>query len=331
MTLRCLLLALLLALPVRAQAGDDAPGALPPSSWPADGRVACPSLRACCVAGEEDCTHPAASRALLAAGSVGHFGAGLAMFAAGDGNDKGDPLGALVGIGIIGTAGSLLGLVAGLLSPRGETRVDDRPSRPSLSVGLRPGGTATVEERVPYGLSVRVDPTFVLGPEVRLTPHAGVLIELGTAASVDPRPQSAEPTGGSTYPVTLTSHRTRLSVGAELAVALPYPHHVRKPLYTGPVEVRWKPWLELRRRVLQPGTSARQLVGHTALYASFGMRWHVSPRQRFTVYVGPRFDRVTWSDPGSLAPHVGPGAFGSLYAEVRWQLDLLLSDNYISA
>ena len=113
-----LLLALLLLLPSAARGGeaeDETPADLPSTTWPNDGRVACPSLQACCVEGEEHCTHPAAARALLAGVSVGHFGVGLAMFAAGDGLDKGDPLGGLVGIGIIGTAGSLLGLVAGLL------------------------------------------------------------------------------------------------------------------------------------------------------------------------------------------------------------------------
>jgi len=301
-----LLLALLLLLPSAARGGeaeDETPADLPSTTWPNDGRVACPSLQACCVEGEEHCTHPAAARALLAGVSVGHFGVGLAMFAAGDGLDKGDPLGGLVGIGIIGTAGSLLGLVAGLLAPRGETTVADRPSRPAFRVSLTPGGSSTIGEQSPYGLSVRVDPTFVLGPEVRLQPHIGLSTELGQSTWLDPRPQLAE-SGSSTFPVALTSHRTRISLGLELALALPYPHKLPRPLYTGPVELRWKPWFELRRRVLQPGTDARQLVGHTALYAAFGMRWHVSPRQR------------------SLEPRLGQGAFGSLYAEARWQLDV---------
>jgi hypothetical protein len=319
-----LLLALLLLLPSAARGGeadDEQPSDLPSTTWPSQGRVACPSLRACCVEGEEECTHPAAARALLAGVSAAHFGAGLVMFAAGDGANKGDPLGGLVGIGIIGAAGSLLGLVAGLLAPRGETTVPDRPSRPTLRLSLTPGGSSTIGERSPYGLAIRLDPTFVLGPEVRLQPHVGLSIELGHREWVDPRPQLAS-SGGSGLPVALTSHRARISLGLEFALALPYPHKMPRPLYTGPVELRWKPWFELRRRVLQPGTDARQLVGHTALYASFGMRWHVSPRQRFTVYVGPRFDRLTYSDPGSLKPKLGPGAFGSLYAEARWQLDI---------
>ncbi len=319
-----LLFALLLLVPAAARGGEgegETSADLPPTTWPDHGRVACPSLQACCVEGEEDCIHPAAARALLAGVSVGHFGAGLGMFAAGDGQDKGDPLGGLVGIGIIGAAGSLLGLVAGLLAPRGETTVEDRPSRPTLRISLIPGGSSTIGERSPYGLGVALDPTFVLGPEVRLQPHLGLSIELGRRAWVDPRPQLAG-SEDSNFPVALTSHRTKISFGAELALALPYPHKLPRPLYSGPVELRWKPWFELRRRVLHPGTDARQLVDHTALIAAFGMRWHVSPRQRFTVYVGPRFDRLTYSDPGSLAPRLGPGAFGSLYAEARWQLDV---------
>lgn len=315
MSLRALLCAALILVPGIARAED-----VPDTAWPRDGRAACPALTACCVPDQEECVHPAVARALLAGVSLGHFGAGLVIFAAGDGNDKGDPLGALVGVGIIGSAGSLIGLFAGLLSPRGETRLPDRIRRPTLSVGVRPGGSSTLDERVPYGLTVSVDPTIRLNAEVTLQPHAGIAIDLGRSASVDPR---AEP--GGAFSVGLTSHRTRISTGAELAVRVPYPLAMPRPLYAGRVEVRWKPWFELRRRVLQPGTPARQLVGHTALYAAFGMRWHVSPRQRFTVYVGPRFDRLTYSDPGSLKPRLGPGAFGSLYTEARWQLDIPFS------
>ena len=314
---RAALCAALLLVPVTASAGG-----VPSTAWPPAGRAACPALTACCVEGEPDCVHPAAARALLAGLSGAHFAAGLALFAAGDGNDKGDPLGALVGVGIIGSAGSLLGLFAGLLTPRGETRLSDRIGRPTLRLGLRPGGSSTLDERVPYLLTASLDPTLQLTAEVRIQPHLGIAVELGRSATVDPRPQSA---GSGVYPVVLSSHRTTISFGAELSIAVPYPLALPRPLYAGRIEVRWKPWFELRRRVLQPGTDARQLVGHTALYAGFGVRWHVSPRQRFTVYVGPRFDRLTYSDPGSLEPRLGPGAFGSLYTEAWWQLDIPLT------
>ena len=65
------------------------------------------------------------------------------------------------------------------------------------------------------------------------------------------------------------------------------------------------------------------MVEHSALYpATLGLRWHVSPRQRFTFYAGPRIDWISFSDPGDLDLRRGRASLGSFYAEGWWQLDI---------
>lgn len=254
------------------------------------------------------------------------FGTGVAIFlVTSDSLDAGDPMGALVGVGMVGLGGSALGLVTGLLAPRGEGKVADRPSRPTVRVAISPGGTSILDESAPYGFGLRLDPSFALGPSVSLQPHLGASVSLGNSTTVDPRPQNSAPIAGqqSSFPVALTTHKTKVTVGAELAVKLPYPLNVKRPWYTGAIEVRYKPGWELRRRALQPGTDARQVIEHSALYPlNLGIRWHVSPRQRFTFYVGPRIDWVSFSDPGDLSLRRGGAQLGSFYGEAWWQLDI---------
>ncbi len=299
---------------------------LPPTAWPTFGRQACPSLQACCVPGEPFCSHPGAARALLAGVSGATFGVGTGIFLmASDSLDAGDPMGALVGVGLIGLGGSALGLFAGLIAPRGEGAVDDRPGRPTVRLSVSPGGGSTIDEAAPYGLGLRVDPQIALGPQASLTPHVGFSTALGNSTFVDSRPQNtaAVTDQESTFPVTLTTHKLKLSAGAELAVRLPYPLAVKRPWYTGAIEVRWKPWWELRRRAIQPGAADKQMVEHSALYPiNLGLRWHLSPRQRFTFYAGPRIDWISFSNPGELDLRRGKASLGSFYAEAWWQLDI---------
>ena len=302
---------------------------VPPTVWPFDGRASCPSLRVCCVPGELECVHPGASRALLATASGGAFGLGTGMFLGmGDSLNSGEPQGQLVGIGLVGLGGSFLGMIADLLTPGDGGTVADRPSRPTARLTFLPGGSSTLDEASPYGLGVSVDPTIALGDHVSLQPHVGVSVNLGQTRSVDPRPQNTAPQSDqeTAFPVALTSNRFRTSIGAELSVRLPYPFPVKRPVYSGALEIRWKPMWELRRRTLHVGTDKQQLVEHSALYpVTVGLRWHVAPRQRFTFYVGPRIDWVSFSDPGSSTLRRGPAALGTLYAEAWWQLDIPFS------
>jgi len=313
--------------PPSDEAPDDA-DPVPPTTWPLDGRQACPSLRACCVPGEEVCTHPGLSRLLLGTFSGAGFASGAGMFLfVGDSLDSGDPQGALIGTSLIGIGGSILGLFADLLTPGNPGRVDDRPARPTVRLSLTPGGTATLDEAVPYGLGLRLDPTIRLGSVGSIQPHVGVSIPLGETAQVAPiGGNTALPDQEAGFPVVLRSWRMRVSVGAELAIKLPYPLAVKRPLYAGAIEVRWKPQLEVRRRVLHPGAANAQVIEHAALYpVNLGLRWHVAPRQRFTFYVGPRVDWLAFSDPGSTTMRRGGATLGAFYGEAWWQLDIPFS------
>ena len=113
----------------------------------------------------------------------------------------------------------------------------------------------------------------------------------------------------------------QLSLGAEAAL------RVRRSA-TGEgrprLELRWRPTLEVRRRTLFPGQDNAQRTQHIALMpANLGMRWHVSPRHRFTWFVGPRFDWIGFSEPGStqLVGNQGP-LWGTFYGEAFYQMDM---------
>jgi len=151
-----------------------------------------------------------------------------------------------------------------------------------------------------------------------------VSFALGRTTQVDPRPQFSDPLAGqeSTFPVVLESWRFKGSVGAEVSFTLPYPAQVPRPIYSGPVELRWRPTFEFRfREVATEGVS--QTIQHLAFYPlTVGMRLHASPRQRFTFYVGPRIDWQGSSDPGSTEISPGSARPGRLFAEAWWQLDI---------
>ncbi len=294
-----------------------------PTAPPKD---ACPSFGRCCVEGEAFCIHPAAGRGVLAAGSLAGAGiGGLVYLTAGDSLRSGEPFTQMMGLGAIGLAGAGIGAIAGRLAPRGELTVPDRPSTPTLTFGLSPHGTSTLDELAPYGVRVALDPTFELDGIATIRPHVGFSTGLGAAQHVDPRPQHVAAIEGqdATFPVVLRTWSMKLSAGAELSLKLPYPALAPARTYMGRVELRYRPRWELRRRVLQPGAADHQAIEHHALYvATFGLRWHLSPRQRFTLWLGPRIDAIAFTDPGSTRLRHGTPNFGSFLAEAWYQLDI---------
>ncbi len=319
-----LLLALLLAAPAQAQA--------PPSPPPLDLSLpakTCPQIERCCVAGTQPCWHPGLSRALLAAGAGAALGGGLLGFESGDSLGTGDPYAQMVGTGLIGLVGAGVGTLLGLLSPRGETAVEDRPGRPTFRLKLSPGGSSTLDEAAPYGLALSFDPTITAGDVFQLQPSVGASFGLGTSADVDPRPQLQAFRQGqdALFPVTLTRSRLKVAAGAEMAWKLPYPlPGVARPASAGRFEIRYRPTVEVRRVTRHPGTAQEQVTEHVALYpALLGFRWHTSPRQRFTFFAGPRVDWIGFSDPGSTELRRGPPVLGGFYAEAWYQVDVPLT------
>lgn len=309
----CLAVALLCALPVRA--------AEPPAP-----RAACPSLRPCCEPGVEPCWNPHAARLLLGgASALGLAGGAAGFLVGGDSLGAGDPYAQAFGVGLVGLGGALLGSLVGLITPRGEIAVGDRPGRATLRLTGSPGGSDVVDEGAPWSLGLSFDPTLVGGDVFQVQPHVGLSASLGPATDLDPRPQlqAADPDREGTFPDTTPTTKLRVSAGAEFAFLLPYPlPKVPRPASLGRVEIRLRPRVEVRRRTLHSG-GAQQVVEHTVLYPLLaGIRWHVSPRQRFTVLVGPRVDWIGFTDPGDTALRRGDPFLGDFYAEAWYQLDL---------
>ena len=286
----------------------------------------CPSIGRCCVRNTDPCVHPGLGRALLAGVTAGFTLGGFMGFEAGDSLGPMHPWAQMMGVGGIGLLGAGIGTILGLFSPRGEVAVKDRIARPTVRFVLTPGGSSVLGEAAPYGLAIDVSPVLDLTDVFTIQPQASVSFHLGTSTDVDPRPQlegqGTDPT--TTFPVAKTSDSLKVSAGAEFSWKLPYPAPgLAAPAYAGLVEFRYKPNVTVRRRTLHAGTGAEQTQELTTLNPMlFGVRWHVSPRQRFTFYVGPRWTWIAFTDPGDDVLRRGPPQNGGLYAEGWYQIDV---------
>lgn len=285
-----------------------------------------PLLRRC-LPGAEPCYRTHAARLLLTGVGALATGTSLALvFALGDRNGVGDPAMAVASAGLIAGTTVILGGFAALVHGDGPT-LDDRitPATFGLSLGL--GGTGVTDERAPYSLAGSFAPTLDFPRErgrLRLVGSFGG--DLGSQLERDPRSQlEADNGAGGTFPTAYeTGSSWRFDLGLDLAVRLPYPL-VRRPVYWGQLEFRYKPlfFFARDRLSLEGGTGAgeeriSQRVALTPL--NFGLRWHISPRQRFTVYLGPRWDMVGYGTPEDLAP--GRPSLGPIYGEAWFDLDL---------
>lgn len=273
-----------------------------------------------CVPGLQTCTRPRPARWLLGALGLTVAGAGTAyLLVVGDSLRAGDPGGLLAGGGVAAFGGALLGGVIGLMGtdrPGDQDRV--RPA--TFALDYASGGPPRLDERHPGELNVRFAPNYFLpdgAGRIRLFGHVGG--SLGREREVDPRPQFSEQLAGQTgtQPFALEEKRLSLGIGADLAVALPYPL-LRRSTHLGAAEIRWRPEVEIRRH-----RYGGRLIERTMLLPlTVGLRWYLSPRQRFTIYVGPRLDFSAQAIDGSLDR--GPPNIGSLYGEVWYDIDVPL-------
>ncbi len=316
----CVVLACLALLtPAASTAQEYAPD---PDLRPPD----CPSIGRCCVRDTEPCVHPGLARALLAGTTAAFTLGGFMGFEAGDSLGPMHPWAQMMGVGGIGLIGAGVGTILGLVSPRGEVRVVDRPGRPLFRLTVRPGGSSVLGESAPYGLGLRLDPDFVLSDVFSVQPSIGVSFRLGRSSDVDPRPQvqgtPADDT--TTFATASTRESVKVSAGVEMSWRLPYTSPgLRRPAYAGLVEFKYRPGIDVRVRTLHPDTPAEQTVELTSLNPMlFGLRWHVSPRQRFTFFVGPRWNWIAFTDPGSDELRRGLPQNGGLYAEGWYQIDV---------
>ena len=322
-------------VPLAASAAEPATTKAPDSApQTPDARFRDPARRPWgrCTDDVDPCTRPRPARVLLL--SLGALGGGVAaglLFALGDRLAPGDPATLLVGAGALAGGGALVGMAAGRLGADRAALPDRiRPSVASLDWTV--AQPANLDERQPHTLALRWAPTwrFSDGSRVRLVGHFGGWPR--PRQQVDPRPQTQSSSDGrdGTAPRSLSQRQLSASVGLDWAVALPYPA-VRRPersSFLGPAEVRWRPTFEFRRDTYELGeASTTRTVERTMLLPlTAGARWYLSPRQRFTFYVGPRFDMIAYAEPGQDGLSRGRGVqLGPLYGEAWYDIDVPLT------
>ena len=255
----------------------------------------------------------------IAAGGV----ASGMLFALGDRTGSGDPATLLVGGGAVAGAGALFGALVARLG--GDGPADPDRIRPStLGLDYRFTQPGALDETHPHQMRVTFAPNYFFpggGGRLRLFGHVGGT--LWQERQVDPRPQFQQPIEGQlgTAPVALRERRLSIGVGADLAVNLPYPVLERSAML-GAAELRYKPEFQIRRETLDPGLPSQRVIERSMLLPlTVGARWHLSPRQRFTVYFGPRFDIVSYAEPGEDQLARGSAIVGPLYGEAWYDVD----------
>jgi hypothetical protein len=274
-----------------------------------------------CVPGYTTCTRPRPARWLLGALGLTLAGAGTAyLLFVGDSLRAGDPGGFIAGGGMAALGGAVLGGLYGLMG--GDRRGDADRLRPStFAFDYTSGGAPRLDEQHPGEIAFRFAPNFYFrdgGGRLRLFGHVGGIP--GRETDVDPRPQVSEVTPGSnsTQPVALGERLLSVGVGTDLAVALPYPL-LRRSAHLGAAEIRWRPEVQIRRHDLGDRVIERTIL----LPLTIGFRWYLSPRQRFTTYVGPRLDFIAVADTGDKLDRGAPNV-GSLYGEAWYDIDVPL-------
>lgn len=274
-----------------------------------------------CLPEVAPCVHTTSTRMLL--GGLGGLTTASSLMLAllvGDRWRIGDPAMPLAAAGMVAMSAAMLGGMAALFGGDGPTQPDRiTPATVALTLGF--AGTTVSDERTPASLTVNIAPTYQLPRNRgRLRLLGSVGRRLGAQLERDPRPQTTEPDGSFTRALELRS--LRFDLGLDLAVRLPYPL-VRRSTWLGQLELRYKPMFWYASDTLTLGAVERinQRVMLTPL--NFGLRWHLSPRQRFTFYMGPRWDLHGYGEPGSLAP--GEPVLGPIYSESWFDLDIPIS------
>jgi hypothetical protein len=256
-------------------------------------------------------------------GGLGFLTTGTSMTLAllvGDRWRIGDPAMPFAAAGIVAMSAAMLGGMAAMFGGDGPTLPDRiTPATVALTLGLT--GAPASDERRPATLTMNIAPTYQLPHNrgrLRLLGSLGR--RLGTLLERDPRPQTTEPDGSFARALELRS--LRFDIGLDLAVRLPYPL-IRRTAWLGQLELRVKPMFWYASDTLTLGQVERinQRVMLTPL--NLGLRWHLSPRQRFTFYMGPRWDLHGYGEPGSLAP--GKPVLGPIYSESWFDLDIPIS------
>jgi hypothetical protein len=258
---------------------------------------------------------------VLAAVGVAGSGVGLAaLLVAGERLGARDPAGLFVGAGGIAMGGAAVGAFAALTMADGPGN-PDRVRTATIALDYTFGRPSVLDEAHPGTGMLRLAPTFwTRDGGARMRPFLAFGGMLGTERDVDPRPQ-LQGQGG--FAGGLVERRLSGALGLDLAMSLPYPVLRGRPgARLGRAELRWKPEVQFRRHAFSPGEDdARTLERTMLLPLTVGMRWVLSPRQRFTFYIGPRFDFLgTAAGGGELVR--GRAVAGPVYGEAWYDIDV---------
>ncbi len=274
-----------------------------------------------CLPGPRPCYRTTAARLALFAGSVIVTSTSLALyFTLSDRSRIGDPALQLAGAGIVALTGVIVGGAVALLSGDGPT-LPDRITPATLAVSFWPGGTRVRGEAIPVGLTASFAPTLTFPNQLgRLRLLGSFGGDLGNHVAADPRPPLAADSDA--FPVAMVSRGWSFQLGLDLALRRPYPL-LRQQGWRGQLEFRYKPLVWFARDQLLLGDQPRVSERIAMMPLNFGLRWHISPRQRFTTYLGPRWDFVGYGTRGAVG-HARPD-IGPFYSESWFDIDIPMS------
>jgi hypothetical protein len=311
--------------PLRVIAADDAPAdEAPADEAPADeapavvvglgqasGQPVPAILR--CVERHEPCFRPHPARIILAVSGLAAGAAGAVLtFVVADRAYAGDPNYLLVGGGMLTAASALVGQLFAI--PGNEWAVAGAPYVPPVvSLGLEPGGWAGDGQLVPPIPMLRASPALRFG-------RGGGTLRLDVGLGV----QAGRVQRGYQGEGHFRTHEVRFDGGPRLALPLPYllSHHPKAPR-TGQVELLYEPSVRVRWYALIGADDVRRTTERmTLLPLSFGVRWHLSPRQRFTLLVGPRWDFQKLMSDGEVLLPMGRGQANNFHGQLTYVIDV---------
>jgi len=246
---------------------------------------------------------PGKARAALVGAGAGGLAVGTAwFFVAGDSLGAGDPASVMMAVGAVGAMGATLGAV---VSSGNETGFDDRAATAPVTVSLGSGGSYYIDEEIPSPATLSLQPRFWFGSRVRLTLGAAAHTTVGSTVDVDWRPQKS-------FDTALTASHQGLDIDPEIRL---YPDADL------PLEFAVRPMVHMRWDAYEYMDGGSRMVRRTQIVpVTAGVRWHLSGRQRFENFIGPRWDALAWSTRNgseSAAP-----LFGPIYLDTRYTYDI---------
>ena len=245
---------------------------------------------------------PGKARMAMVGVGAGSFAAGTAwFFVLGDSLGAGDPASVMMAAGAIAVAGGALGAAA---TTGDESDFDDKAAVSPVSFSVGGGGTYHLEEAAPYPATVTLQPRFWLGDRIRLTLGGAAHTDLGSAVDRDWRPQRS-------FSTALTSRSDGLDLDSEIRL---YP--------TGdlPLDFALRPIVHHRWDEYQYANGDQRTVRRTQIVpVAIGLRWHLSGRQRFENFIGPRWDALSWTT--ANGSESGPAQLGPIFLDTRYTLD----------